>query len=87
MREIRVNSQFTYLIEVLDPRVSTLKITVWHEIFVGLVYFCGLAIFCVCDFLRLGQIGFSSWELILRFLESTQYPALIKCSFFIEYVQ
>ena len=46
--------------------------TVWHEIFAG-VYFCGLAIFF---FLRLGQIGFSGWELILRFSESTQYPAL-----------
>ena len=32
-------------------------------------------------FLRLGQIGFSCWQLNSQFLESTQYPALIIFSF------
>ena len=48
----------------------------WHESFAG-VYFCGLAIFYVLReliFLRLGQIGFSSWE-------STQHSALTIFSF------
>ena len=49
----------------LDPRTykySGLRYlnALWQEIFVG-VYFCGLAILCL---LRLGQIGFSRWELV-----------------------
>ena len=56
-----------------DPEFNT----VLREIFAG-VYFCGLAIFFVFRELifGLGQLGFSGWELILRFSESTQYPAL-----------
>ena len=61
-----------------DPEFNT----VLREIFAG-VYFCGLAIFFVFRELifGLGQLGFSGWELILRFSESTQYPALTIFSF------
>ena len=56
----------------------------WHEIFAG-VYFCGLTIFCV-----LRELIFAVWtdwlfllgiDSVLRFSESTQYPALVTFSF------
>ena len=50
----------------------------WQEI-LGWVYFCGLVIFflfCGKEFLRLGHVGFSRWELIFAiFKKCSTFPA------------
>ena len=62
--------------------------TMWHEIFAG-VYFCGLATFCVLWELifRLGQIGFSCWELIFAIFRKNPVPSIDNVFIFIEYVK
>jgi len=65
--------------------------TVWHEILAGF-YFCGLAIFCVLrdlifEISRLGQIGFSCWELIFAIFRKDPVLSVDNIFVFIEYVQ
>ena len=64
---------------------------VWLENFAG-VYFCGLVIFlCFAgtNFLQLGQVGFSSWELIFAIFRKYPVPRIdnIFVFFIVKYVQ
>jgi len=53
----------------------------WHEFAGDFLRIGDFLCFEGTIFLRLGQIGFSCWELIFAISRKYQYPALIICSF------
>jgi len=58
------------------------------SIFAG-VYFCSGDFLCFAgtNFLRLGQIGFSRWELIFAIFRKYPVPSIDNIFVFIDYVQ